>query len=84
MNKNTGALLRDIRNMKKHQTQKDIISSVKEFKKARSSQQIQLNQLIDVEYFHYLRIKMRKSKTLIKDSNITKQKLKKTIMSLEN
>ncbi len=52
MNKNSGALLRDIRNIKRNttlfQSPQDIITSAKQLKKIKSSQQININTFIDV------------------------------------
>ena len=52
MNKNSGALLRDIRNIKKNttlfQSPQDIITSAKQLKKIKSSQQININTFMDV------------------------------------
>lgn len=58
MNKNSGALLRDIRNMKKNNTitlsmtSKDLMSS-KDINKAKSSEQINLHKLSDVKTHSY-------------------------------
>lgn len=55
MNKNSGALLRDIRNIKKNQvsmTTKNITSS-KDIKKARSSEQINFHKFMDVSVSKY-------------------------------
>ncbi len=52
MNKNSGALLRDIRNIKRNttlfQSPQDIITSAKQLKKIKSSQQININTFMDV------------------------------------
>lgn len=54
MNKANGALLRDIRNIKRNttmfQSPQDIITSAKQLKKIRSSQQINVNTFMDVRY----------------------------------
>ena len=69
MNRNAGALLRDIRNMKKHNTitfsmtSKDIPGSNKDIKKARSSEQINLKGLVEVWQFIF-RTKTKKLKIL--------------------
>jgi hypothetical protein len=58
MNKNSGALLRDIRKMKKNNTttlsmtSKDLMSS-KDINKARSSEQINFHKLSDVKKHSY-------------------------------
>ena len=55
MNKGNCALLRDIRNIKRNtgliQSPQDIITSAKELKKIRSSQQININTFMDVLNF---------------------------------
>ncbi len=52
MNKNSGALLRDIRNIKRNttlfQSPQDIITSAKQLKKIKSSQQININTFMEV------------------------------------
>ena len=52
MNKPKAALLRDIRNIKRNttmfQSPQDIITSAKELKKIRSSQQININTFMEV------------------------------------
>jgi hypothetical protein len=83
MNKNTGALLKDIRNIKRNTSMfpspQDIITSAKELKKIKSTQQINVNTFMDVLIKIIQRIKMKKSRTLIKSSKFIKIKLTKII-----
>ena len=67
-------LLRDIRNMKKNSTivlsttSKEIPVSVKDIKKARSSEQLSnIRGFLDVRFYITFRTKMRKSRTLTKN-----------------
>lgn len=79
---NPGVLLRDIRNMKKHNTltlsmtAKDIGSS-KDLKKARSSEQlINLKGFLDVNNHNLSRIKTKKSKISISGWKLIKARFK--------
>ncbi len=83
MNKNTSALLKDIRNIKRNTSMfpspQDIITSAKELKKIKSTQQINVNTFMDVLIKIIQRIKMKKSRTSIKSSKFIKIKLTKII-----
>lgn len=88
MNKGNGALLRDIRNIKRNtgliQSPQEIITSVKQLKKVRSSQQININTFMDVLILNLIRIKMKRSETLMKNQKFMKPKSKRTIKSFNN
>lgn len=64
MNKNSAGLLRDIRNIKRNttlfQSPQDIITSAKELKKIKSSQQININTFMEVKIFYNDRIKTKR------------------------
>ena len=65
MNKGNGVFLRDIRNIKRTsgiiQSPQDIITSAKQLKKIRSSQQININTFMDVWTFLIKLEKKRKN-----------------------
>lgn len=89
MNRSPIPLMRDFRNIKKNNTitfamtSKELPTSTKDLKKARSSEQINLRGLIEVQPT-LSRIKMRRSRTSIRNLTSTRAKSNATISSLNS